>query len=248
MIPLPEDIEMRTIRVPGDAFVIRKVCEQYQRGQIIDIGCGNGRKTRLIGRLGVDILGVDPDEQEIRKARNANTYENVQFACRQMKDMPDNTFSGVLLLEVLEHTDDPLQVLQEVYRLCENEGFFLLTIPNGYSLKEIVAAIVHRSSEHSNILAKGVERFRKMARRDEVFNESQHVQWFTLKRIRSLLEKAGFVIQEERYYSVWSSFFWLCFPWIKIPLSIKKLERRVEKYLPHYVLEGWGFYCVKKNR
>lgn len=247
MVKLPENIEYIDIVWPRRAFIIRAICENYHGGRVIDIGCGKGRITKMLGKLGVDILGVDIDEREIKEAIASNECENVHFACVNVSDVAEK-FSGVILIEVLEHIERPLAFLKEISRICENDGFLVLTVPNGYCVKEMITAVVHRSAKHSMTLAKFVKWYRKIIKRDRVLNESQHVQWFTLKKIRALIEQAGFSIQEESHHSIWSGLLWVCLPWIKAPFFVKKLERRLATYLPYYFLEGWKFLCLKNSQ
>ena len=246
MLQLPENIDYIDLVWPRQAFIIKKVCAHYTGGRIIDIGCGNGKITQTLGRLGVEMLGIDLDAQEIKKAGDSNESENVQFACRDIHEMTEQ-FSGIVLAEVLEHTADPVGFLKEVYHVCAHEGFLILTIPNGYCVKEMVTAAIHRSARQNGLLTKFIKWHRKMTKRDAVFNESQHTQWFTLKKIRLLLREAGFTIQEETYYSLWSTLLWVCVPWLKVPLWVKKFERKLTNYIPAYLLEGWAFLCLKKN-
>ena len=115
-------------------------------------------------------------------------------------------FSGITLIEVLEHIDDPSSFLREIYRICKDSGFFIVTIPNGYSIKEMLTAVVHGSANRSHFLTKCIKWFRKIAKRDDAYNESQHVQWFALKRIRGMLEEPGLqfkkrpIIESGRLY------------------------------------------------
>ncbi len=246
MLELPENIEYIETRVARYGFIIRKMCEYYKKGTVIDIGCGNGSIAKMLGKLGADILGIDLDEHEIKNASESNPYENVRFACLNVNEISERKFSGVVLTEVLEHIENPLDFLQTIYELCESDGFLILTVPNGYSIKEIITRIIHRSSTHILPIAKFVKWYRKITRRDLSMNESQHVQWFTLQRIRELIQEAGFTIQEEYYCDIWSELLWVCIPWIKVPFFIKRFERIITPYMPHYFLEDWEFFCLKK--
>ena len=40
---------------------------------VLDVGCGEGRTTRRIARTAASVLGVDPDAEQIIKARDAAT-------------------------------------------------------------------------------------------------------------------------------------------------------------------------------
>jgi 2-polyprenyl-3-methyl-5-hydroxy-6-metoxy-1,4-benzoquinol methylase len=221
MLQLPENIEYINIVWPRLAFIIKKVCEHYKAGRVLDIGCGNGRITKMLGKLGIDLLGIDIDAQEIQKAVDSNEYANVQFACRSVQEMKEKD-SGIILTEVLEHIEDPGNFLKAIALICENEGFLIVTIPNGYCLKEIIMAVI-RHLKKITIFAKIITQYKNSIGRNTVFNESPHLQQFTLKKIQALLEEAGFTVKEEFYADIWSGLLWMYAPWIPVPFFVKKI-------------------------
>lgn len=247
MLKLPDNIDHKEAIFPRGAFILRKICENYKGGRVIDIGCGNGKITRSLGKIGVNILGIDVDENEIKKAVHSNEYENVQFSCVNVDEVPSREFSGCLLTEVLEHTKEPLNFLREIHRLLCDDGFLILTIPNGYSLKEIFVTAVLVLRNNLIFFNRLVTWYRKVTRRDQMFNDSPHSQHFTLRRIRYLIKESGFIISEEFRFGIWTRFFYYIFCWFPLPFLVCKIERRIEKYMPYYLLEVLGFLCVKKN-
>jgi 2-polyprenyl-3-methyl-5-hydroxy-6-metoxy-1,4-benzoquinol methylase len=247
MLELPDNIDYIEVMFPRGAFIIRKFCENYRGGRVLDAGCGKGRFTKYFGKLGIGILGIDIDANEIKKAIDSNEYDNVQFACVNVNELPSREFSGCLLTEVLEHTEEPSNFLKEINRLCENDGFLILTIPNGYSFKEVLTAAI-RLLKNIKTFAKLVKWYRKVTKRDQVFNDSPHIQQFTLRKIRYLIKESGFTIKEEFYCDIWSGFLWKFFVWIPVPFFVRKIETRITKYVPYYFLGDWGFLCVKKSQ
>ncbi len=43
----------------------------FRGKEVIDIGCGDGRTTRDMAQTAASVLGVDPDEEAIARARNS---------------------------------------------------------------------------------------------------------------------------------------------------------------------------------
>jgi 2-polyprenyl-3-methyl-5-hydroxy-6-metoxy-1,4-benzoquinol methylase len=226
-------------------FAIRKVCEYYRKGDILDVGCGSGRNTQLFGHIDANILGIDIDKNEIVRAQHANSSKNIQFSCMSVSEIQDRQFATVVLIEVLEHIKEPLEFLREIYRLCAPDGFLVATVPNGYSLKEIVMALI-RCLKKIALFARVIRWYKGMIGRDKVFNDSPHLQMFTLKEIRSLLRAAGFAIEEESYSDIWSGFLWMYFSWVESPFFVRRIESKVARYLPHFLLGDWAFLCMKR--
>ena len=246
ILELPKNIGEQESVFPRLAFVTRKICEFYKGGELLDIGCGNGKNTAVLGALGCPILGIDIDQSEITRALDSPHAQHVRFACVSLDDLHETSFAGVLLIEVLEHLPTPLTFLQRAYNLCENEGFVIVTVPNGYSCKERLMAVI-QALKKINQCARLIAWYRQKIGRAQEFNESPHVQRFTLPRLRALLEQAGFQIAEEFYSDVWSGFLWMYVPWLPLPLWLKKFECRLSTHLPPALLGDWGVLCVKKD-
>jgi SAM-dependent methyltransferase len=84
-------------------------------GTLLDPASGARHFTRVCSRLG-------------RWAIETPAYFNLE---KTPVPYPDETFDGVLLMEVLEHfTGDPMYALGELNRVTKPGGFLLLTTPN----------------------------------------------------------------------------------------------------------------------
>lgn len=86
---------------------------------VLDLGCGDGKISELLKIDGFDIVLAD-----IYKNEN---IDKTGLEYRLMKShteipAPDNDFDNSLLLTVLHHSNNPIKVLQEVYRVTKNEG------------------------------------------------------------------------------------------------------------------------------
>lgn len=57
----PDEHEIRALRSVGD----------WRRKQVIEIGCGSGRLTLRLARLGASVQALDPDASLIRAARKS---------------------------------------------------------------------------------------------------------------------------------------------------------------------------------
>jgi 2-polyprenyl-3-methyl-5-hydroxy-6-metoxy-1,4-benzoquinol methylase len=246
MLNLPPDFDRREIMSPRKAFIIKKMCENFKEGTILDVGCGNGKQAQHLGSIGVNIYGVDIDENEIKRATDSNKYENVEFACQDIKDITDIKYPGILLSEVLEHTAEPLEFLNELYRLCEDDGFLIITVPHGYCLKEtLMAGILFLKK--NKVVERIVKWYKDIIGRNEEYNDSPHLQRFTLKKIQPLFEKSGFTIKEFHSSDILMGFFWMYLPWLPIPYFMRRFERNITKYFSYKLLGDYAFVCVKKT-
>lgn len=84
--------------------------------RIVDLGCGRNKQP---GALGVDIHQFDGVDRVI-------DLEKVPW------ELPSNQFDVVYMLQVLEHLQNPAEVMLELYRICAPGALVFIQVPNGY--------------------------------------------------------------------------------------------------------------------
>ena len=94
--------------------------------RIVDIGCGAGLITVPLAADGHELIGIDRSEPSLAVARGHAESRGVQAAFRAQDaaalDEPDATFDVALLLDVLEHVEDPTKVIGEAVRVVKPGG------------------------------------------------------------------------------------------------------------------------------
>lgn len=93
---------------------------------LVEIGCGVGAQTEILLRLypELHVTGVDRSEENLARAREnlerspwaAGRYELVQSDATNL-DFEASRFDAAFLCWILEHVDDPAQVLSEARRV-----------------------------------------------------------------------------------------------------------------------------------
>jgi len=98
---------------------------------ILDVGCGDGLFFRELQRLG-DVQGVEPVAGIVTPE---NPYrERIHIGPFDESFQPRQQFSLILMLDVLEHLDHPVQALRHALHLLEPGGSLLITVPAFQSL------------------------------------------------------------------------------------------------------------------
>ena len=106
--------------------------------KLLDIGCGNGKWLVYFQQeLGFEVYGVDYSERgcEIAKETLRRNKAEGEIICA---DIFDNTFQSqyeeyfdtVLSMGVVEHFDDPTDVIHIHLKLLKRGGNLIITIPN----------------------------------------------------------------------------------------------------------------------
>ncbi len=102
--------------------------------KILDLGCGRGWLTYLLGAFG-DVIGADPVAASINKAKEL--FPEINFLLADSKGLLQilgpNYFDLIVSSEVIEHIEDTQKesFLNTIYSLLSPGGFAILTTPRG---------------------------------------------------------------------------------------------------------------------
>jgi SAM-dependent methyltransferase len=110
---------------------VYRFAEQFAAGKdVLDVGCGTGYGTALLGKTAHSATGIDISKQALRWARKQ--YPQVQFLEMNVERMEfsDASFDFVFSSENFEHLHDHAQHLAEVRRVLRPGGLFFLGTPN----------------------------------------------------------------------------------------------------------------------
>ena len=93
----------------------------------LDIGCGWGTIYNILRELGYNINAIDID--------NPSNIEHTSFQYHDIDKSPqvpydDCTFDLVICSEVIEHIEEPIRLLKEIYRILSPNGIVIITFPN----------------------------------------------------------------------------------------------------------------------
>ena len=95
---------------------------------MLDVGCGEGQVSRYIARGGAHVVGLDPTPSQIREAHGRGGPP--QFVQAKAEQLPfgDGTFGAVILCLAIEHIDPFEPAIEEIARVLEPDGQFLLLL------------------------------------------------------------------------------------------------------------------------
>jgi SAM-dependent methyltransferase len=99
--------------------------------RLLDIGCGAGYGTNLVGSLAKQGLGIDISPEAIEYAV-CHAQNGVRFcaASAEALPFPDRSFSLITAFEVIEHISGWKDLISEAARVLTQDGVFLVSTPN----------------------------------------------------------------------------------------------------------------------
>jgi ubiquinone/menaquinone biosynthesis C-methylase UbiE len=111
-----------------------EACRQIPQGSsILDIACGNGFGTVMLGRIaGSVVTGADISEETIESCKKIYTEENVRFESVDGTSLPyaDASFDALVSFETIEHTASYDRMIPEFRRVLKPSGIAILSTPN----------------------------------------------------------------------------------------------------------------------
>jgi SAM-dependent methyltransferase len=110
---------------------------------VFDIGCGTGANGLMLEEFG-RVHGTDMSQEALALSRERGHSRLAR--CRiESLCFADDTFDAITALDMLEHVDDDLGGMKELYRVCKPGGTLLVTVPAyGFLWSEHDEALHHR--------------------------------------------------------------------------------------------------------
>jgi ubiquinone/menaquinone biosynthesis C-methylase UbiE len=159
----------------------------------LDIGCASGAQVMKAALICSSAKGIDIGRDFITTAQawaENQQLENVLFEMAPAEKIPfeADSFSKILIMEMMDHVDDPSEVLREVSRVSKAGGRLVMSVPNmnhdGTIFGRLMRLIGRRqfaplehihydsASEHGNM----------------------HLREYRIKTLGVMLAEAGFIV------------------------------------------------------
>ncbi len=104
---------------------------EYISGDVLEVGCGEGRGVELILPKADSFTGIDKIPEVVSNLQ-AKFPEGIfrQMIIPPFEGLNDNSFDTVVSFQVIEHIKDDLTYLKEINRVLKPGGIALITTPN----------------------------------------------------------------------------------------------------------------------
>lgn len=151
--------------------------------RILDIGCGAGGLTALWQEKFPNFIfeGIDVSKKAIKLAKEC--YPGIKFATSSAESIGKTSkkYDAISVCELIEHVNDPEKVLNNIYKILNNNGILYLT--------------TQLEADEATLTGK-IYGMRGIKPKEKIVG---HIQAFDRKAIKSLVKKSGFKIIEIYY-------------------------------------------------
>ena len=127
--------------------------------RVLDVGCGCGYGTAMLGSVATKAVGYDCDAASIEYAQEHYAEAGrVGFAIADAEEspFPPASFDVAVCFELLEHLDDPDTCLRAMWAMLDDRGLLIASTPNVAKLQP--EAVFHKHAWRSLAFADLVER------------------------------------------------------------------------------------------
>jgi 2-polyprenyl-3-methyl-5-hydroxy-6-metoxy-1,4-benzoquinol methylase len=129
--------EITSEQIPSDnpihqrLFKAYVIAENYVHGDVLEVGCGEGRGIDILLPKAKSFTAVDKIEpviQELRKKYPTGIFKSMNIP--PLNGLADNSYDVVVSFQVIEHIQNDRLFLQEIHRVLKPGGLALITTPN----------------------------------------------------------------------------------------------------------------------
>jgi len=107
------------------------VALEYEFGDLLEIGCGEGRGVALLAPKAKSYTAIDKIGEVVDQlSASYPAHKFMRANIPPIRALQDESFDTIVAFQVIEHIKDDRLFLQEIHRLLRPGGKALLTTPN----------------------------------------------------------------------------------------------------------------------
>jgi 2-polyprenyl-3-methyl-5-hydroxy-6-metoxy-1,4-benzoquinol methylase len=201
---------------------------------LLDAGCGEGRHTLALCRMGCRVFALDRDQAPLRRAQyflkdmdNRGEARGPVMVLRgDNLQLPfgDGTFHKIICAEVLEHVTQDRLAVHELLRVLRDGGAMAVTVPTPFT------ETVYRTLSRQYFRTPG-----------------GHIRIYRPKELCGILTEAGLRIYAVGFAHAFHSFYWV----LKCLCGLENEHARIPKAYHHLlhqvvkdpILKWWERSC-----
>lgn len=179
------------IKIRRHKLRLKLIKKYVKTGNLYDIGVGWGHFLYTAKLMGYDASGVEISELMHHYATTDLNLSVVHDNFFNL-DLPENNWDVATMWDVLEHINEPDKVVKKVNQMLKTGGYFVLQVP------QIDSKVAKKQKQNWSMMS------------------LEHINYFSKKSIRTLLENNGFeVVKYKSSYELKLFLMFTVLPWLK---------------------------------
>lgn len=163
---------------------------------IVDVGCGDSGNGFYCAQRGAHVIAVDIDPKVLAVVKSRIAQIDPALCTTHVSDanplpLANETATRVICTEVLEHVEDPDQLLAELFRVGKPGARYLLSVPGSLN-----------------------ENMQKCVAPPQYFERPNHIRIIDKQQFSDMVTRSGLIIEEQTqhgfFWSVWWALYWAC--------------------------------------
>lgn len=163
--------------------ILKRYCD---KGVLLDYGCGTGFFLKKFSALDFHKSGIELSDYA-RQRTIENNPDCVIY--KDVRDVQDSSLDCIASLHVMEHLEDPREMIELFFSKLKFGGILFITMPNCYSL------------------GKKMKKEKWFAYRD-----ATHISLLEVSEWSDIVEESGFKIMKIGTDGLWDVPYWKSFP------------------------------------
>lgn len=133
-------------------FMLKSFKPFFKEGNVLELGSSKGDFTSKITPYFTDITCVEASDEAIEIAKT-KLNDNIKYANSLFEEVSlPSTYKNIILTHVLEHLDDPVEILRKVNEdWLSEDGRFFLVCPNANAPSRQIAVKMGLISHNSAV-------------------------------------------------------------------------------------------------
>ncbi|WP_207729298.1 class I SAM-dependent methyltransferase [Clostridium sp. 'deep sea'] len=127
------------------------------KGTILDLGCGQGRDSIVLAKLGYEIIAVDYSSLAINQLKQKSDELNIKAEIADIYSYPITTNIDIVLLDSILHfykndINKESALVSRILRELKPQGIFCNCMINGKKREELLHNLIKKSKHNITIL------------------------------------------------------------------------------------------------
>ena len=163
----------------------KRVALKMLSGNLLELGIGHGYSTREFAKIASDYVVLEGSERVIELFRknnpDLNSIDIVQtyfeeYECKK-------TYHNIVMGFVLEHVDNPVEIIRKYKKCLHPEGKIFIAVPNSESMHRRVGNLSGLLDDMDSL--------------SDADRQLGHQRYFSVSKLRNIAKQCGLMVLSE---------------------------------------------------